>query len=280
MKDWFTHELHPLCTLFPRMAGAEFDALVADIAANGLQNPIVLFDGMVLDGGNRYRACQVADVEPRFAQFTGDSVVAFVLSANLHRRHMSPGQQAAIVASAQDWAKAQVQGANRHTMQTGNVTGLQTVADRAAQSGASDKTQRMADKVAKASPELARQVAHGEKTLPQAVREVSPPKPQKPATAIVEVQAPANDELREQINDLATMLEEVRADNESMVRVFEADDKVTAALAEAKRYREQLRIVESRVTGLMNEANEAKRLARMWQKRCERAEKVGANLAA
>ena len=279
MKDWFTHELHPLCTLFPRMAGAEFDALVADIAANGLQNPIVLFDGMVLDGGNRYRACQVASVEPRFAQFAGDSVVAFVLSANLHRRHMSPGQQAAIVASAQDWAKAQVQGANRHTMQTGNVTGLQTVADRAAQSGASDKTQRMADKVAKASPELARQVAHGEKTLPQAVREVSPPKA-APTPVVTQVQPPANDELREQINDLATMLEEVRADNESMARVFEADDKVTAALAEAKRYREQLRIVQSRVDGLMNECNEAKRLARMWQKRCEKAERAGANLAA
>lgn len=277
MKDWFTHELHPLCTLFPRMSGAEFDALVADVTANGLQNPIVLFDDMVLDGGNRYRACQVADVEPRFVQFTGDSIVSFVLSANLHRRHMSAGQQAAIVSAAQDWAKAQVQGANRHTMQTGNVTGLRTVADRAAQSGASDKTQRMADKVAKASPELVRQVAHGEKTLPQAVREVSPP---KPAPVVTQVQPPANDELREQISDLASMLEEVRADNESMVRVFEADDKVTAALAEAKRYREQLRIVESRVTGLTNERNEAIRQAKMWQKRCERLEKSGANLAA
>lgn len=105
-------------------------------------------------------------------------------------------------------------------------------------------------------------------------------KASKPAPVVTQVQPPANDELREQINDLASMLEEVRADNESMVRVFEADDKVTAALAEAKRYREQLRIVESRVTGLTNECSEAKRLARMWQKRCEKLEKSGANLAA
>jgi len=102
----------------------------------------------------------------------------------------------------------------------------------------------------------------------------------KPAPVITQVQPPANDELREQINDLASMLEEVRADNESMVRVFEADDKVTAALAEAKRYREQLRIVESRITGLTNERNEAIRQARMWQRRCEKLEKSGANLAA
>lgn len=276
MKDWFTHELHPLCTLFPRMAGADFDALVADITANGLQNPIVLHDGMILDGGNRYRACQVADVEPRFVQFSGDSIVSFVLSANLHRRHMSAGQQAAIVSAAKDWANAQTHGGARRGDQ-GATLHLETAKDRAAESGASIRTQKMADKVAKASPELAKQVAHGEISLPQAVREVSPP---KPAPVITQVQPPASDELREQIGELASMLEEVRADNDSMVRVFEADDKLTAALAEAKRYREQLRIVESRVTGLTNEKNEAIRQAKMWQRRCEKLEKSGANLAA
>jgi hypothetical protein len=260
------------------MSGAEFDALVADIAANGLQNPIVLHDEMVLDGGNRYRACQVAGVEPRFVQFSGGSIGQFVLSANLHRRHLSTGQQATIVASVKDWDKAHAHGGNRRGDQ-GATLHLETVKDRAAESGASVRTQKMADKVARESPELARQVAHGHKTLPQAVREVSPPKA-KPAPVVTQVQPPASDELREQISELAAMLEEVRADNESMVRVFEADDKVTAALAEAKRYREQLRIIESRVTGLTNEKNEAIRQARMWQRRCERLEKSGANIAA
>ena len=46
--------------------------------------------------------------EPFFKSFDGDSIVGFVLSANLHRRHMTPGQQAAIVASAQDWSQAPV----------------------------------------------------------------------------------------------------------------------------------------------------------------------------
>lgn len=66
---------------------------------------------------------------------------------------MTAGQQAAIVASAQDWAKAQVQGANRHSMKTGNLAGLETVEGRAKESGASERTQRMADKVAKAGRE-------------------------------------------------------------------------------------------------------------------------------
>lgn len=174
------YELHPLCTLFPRVVGAEFDALVADVKANGLRQPIVLHDGMILDGGNRYRACVEAGIEPSFIDFNGESLVAFVLSANLHRRHLSPGQQAAIVASAQDWAKAQFQGANRHTIKkTGNVAGLETIADRAAQSGASERTQRMADKVAKADPELAKKVARGEVSLPKAAAKVDGKKQKK-----------------------------------------------------------------------------------------------------
>ena len=124
-------ELHPLCTLFPRLADVEFDVLVADIKLNGLREPIITHDGMILDGGNRYRACLAAGVEPRWKLFDGGSIVSFVLSANLHRRHLTPGQQAAIVASAQDWASAHHQGgtgANQHTKeQSGNLAGLQTV---------------------------------------------------------------------------------------------------------------------------------------------------------
>ena len=97
-----TIELHPLCTLFPRLSGAEFDALRDDIKTNGLRSPIVLHEGMILDGGNRYRACIEAGVEPTFSKFDGGNLVSFVLSVNLHRRHMTAGQQAAIVASAQN----------------------------------------------------------------------------------------------------------------------------------------------------------------------------------
>lgn len=176
------YELHPLCTLFPRVTGAEFTALCDDIRANGLRHPIVLHDGMILDGGNRYRACLEVAVEPKFIQHAGGGIVSFVLSANLHRRHLSAGQQAAIVASAQDWAQAQGRGGvgvNQHTSKAATlpVSSKDTVADRAAQSGASERTQRMADQVAKADPALARQVAHGEVSLPAAAKQVAKAKP-------------------------------------------------------------------------------------------------------
>lgn len=221
-----SYELHPLCTLFPRVTGAEFDGLVADIKAHGLRQPIVLHGGMILDGGNRYRACVEAGVEPVFQEFQGDSLVSFVLSANLHRRHLSAGQQAAIVASAQDWAKAQTVGKPK----SGNVTGLATVAERAAKSGASDKTQRMADKVAKADPELAKKVAHGEVSLPKAVQKVEA-KTKKAAQppAPLHVVAPTGDVITEADlhEDPADLLEELQRDNEELqkqIAILTADD--------------------------------------------------------
>ena len=170
-----TLELHPLCTLFPRMAGPDFDALLADVAEHGLREPIVLHDGMILDGGNRYRACIEAGVEPRFREFDGENIVSFVLSANLHRRHLTPGQQAAIVASATDWARAHAAGSNQYAHKArgpATLPDLSTVADRAAMAGASERTQRMADKVARESPGLAREVAAGNVSLPAAVEAI------------------------------------------------------------------------------------------------------------
>lgn len=204
-------ELHPLCTLFPRMAGAEFDALVADIKANGLREPIIVQDGMILDGGNRYRACVEAGIEPAVMKFGGGNLVSYVLSANLHRRHLSPGQQAAIVASAQDWGNAQAVG------KPGNLARLDTRADRAAVSGASDGTQKMADKVAKADPELAKQVAHGEISLPKAIEQITGKRPGTKPKPIPETEAPPPDDSAAiHLEMLEDALEALREENESL----------------------------------------------------------------
>ena len=201
-----TIELHPLCTLFPRMLDQEFMTLTADIKENGLRQPITLLDGMILDGGNRYRACLQAGVEPVFVNFAGGNIVSFVLSANLHRRHMTAGQQAAIVASAQDWSKAQPHGGDRKTDQAVTLP-LDTVAKRSAQSGASDKTQRQADKVAKANPELAKKVAHGEVSLPKAVAQVEGRN--KPATVSKKKEEPANEPEMTAADEVSILADEV-----------------------------------------------------------------------
>lgn len=98
----------------------------------------------------------------------------------------------------------------------------------------------------------------------------------KPTEPIRPVDSAEVDSLREKLVELTENLKETLADNESMARVFEADDKVKAALAEAKRYRELNRILEERIAGLMNEKNAAIRSAKSWQRKAEAAERAQA----
>jgi ParB-like chromosome segregation protein Spo0J len=85
---------HPFSQLFPLMDGPELDELAKDIAEHGLRSPIVLYQGQILDGRNRYRACEIAGVEPRCEDYTGDNPLEYVVSLNLHRRHLTESQRA------------------------------------------------------------------------------------------------------------------------------------------------------------------------------------------
>ena len=92
-------KFHPVSEIFPSMPPAEFDALVADITANGLREPIHIMGDSVVDGRHRYRACLQAGVEPQFVVVPdGTDLNALVISLNLRRRHLDESQRAMVAA--------------------------------------------------------------------------------------------------------------------------------------------------------------------------------------
>ncbi|MPZ66195.1 MAG: plasmid replication/partition related protein [Pseudonocardiaceae bacterium] len=79
----------------------ELKDLAADITQRGQLQPIVLdADGRILDGRNRYSACQIAGVEPDFVTYDGEDPDGYALTVNITRRHLTKGQQAMIAARA------------------------------------------------------------------------------------------------------------------------------------------------------------------------------------
>jgi 16S rRNA G966 N2-methylase RsmD len=94
--DSMTFQFHEHSNIFPMMSSEDLDRLADDIRTHGLRERITLLDDKILDGRNRYVACLRAGVEPRFGNFQGDDPLAFVVSENVHRRHLNESQRAMI----------------------------------------------------------------------------------------------------------------------------------------------------------------------------------------
>lgn len=109
------YEFHPLADLFPFIEGHDFDDLVEDIRSHGLREPIVIYENKILDGRNRYLACEKSGSEPRYTTYSGDDPVAYVISLNLKRRHLNESQRAMVAAKLANLAHgrpAEEKGAN------------------------------------------------------------------------------------------------------------------------------------------------------------------------
>src|SRR4051812_41014895 len=106
-----TASFHPLAEIFPLLEGDEFTALANDIKERGLLEPIAQFENAILDGRNRYRACIATGVEPRFVTVHTDDPLAYVISSNLQRRHLTESQRGMAASRIAELEK----GANQHT---------------------------------------------------------------------------------------------------------------------------------------------------------------------
>ncbi|MEO3860923.1 DUF5131 family protein [Acrocarpospora sp. B8E8] len=201
------YEVHPFADAFPLIDGEEFEELARDIKSHGQRQPIVLnHDRTVLvDGRNRFRACQTAGVNPVFealpASYTDSMILDYIVSTNIERRHLNAGQKALIaleyekaISGAAKAAEAERKSAavGDSSSRNGNSSPTLTVADlpqsptpepilrpfetksreRAAKLvGASGRAVQQAKALQRDAPDLAAQVRSGAVALDAADRQ-------------------------------------------------------------------------------------------------------------
>lgn len=189
---------HPAAELFPMMSAAELDDLAADIKAHGQRRPIMVWEGSILDGRNRYEACKRAGVTPQLLPWRpttpDDSPTQWVLSENLHRRHLTVDQRALIALDAQTMfareAKARQKAAGgarkphprfadareaeteERLPPRGGKRAPTSAAQAAKATGVSARSVERARRVQTARPEVLERVRKGELTLKQAEKVV------------------------------------------------------------------------------------------------------------
>ncbi len=170
---------HKIAALFPLPGEDALKELAESIQRSGQREPIVLFEGEVLDGRSRQRACEIANVEPIYREWgdrptDGTSPTRFVMDLNFERRHLTPSQRAMIAQSAlamyQDEAKARQDAGLKGEAAKPEEKG--SAASHAAKSaGVSTRHVEKAAALATTNPEKAEEVLKGEKTLHQASEE-------------------------------------------------------------------------------------------------------------
>lgn len=122
-------EIHPAANLFPMLGALALADLAADIKANGLREPVIIWKGLVLDGRNRLAACKLADVPPTFAALAlCPDPVAYVLSANLHRRHLTDDDRALCAAQMKAHYQGKTSAAHAEGVKAGGRGKVKTLA--------------------------------------------------------------------------------------------------------------------------------------------------------
>jgi DNA modification methylase len=213
-------KIHEVCAIFPMMSVEEFSGLKEDIAVNGQREPVWTYRGEVIDGRNRLKACEELRVTPKVKEWDGKgSLVEFVVSLNLHRRHLTSSQKAACGTDIEE--RLAVEAKERQRASGGDkrskdakksvvaklpqpIEAKPKSRDKAAKIvGSSPRNIQDAKTVKKKAPKLHEEVKAGKKTISQAKREIArsekradletkakaveaQPQPEKPTWEIVE----------------------------------------------------------------------------------------------
>ena len=171
-------DFHELANLLPMTSTEGYAQLRDDIKKFGLLEPITVWDGRILDGRNRAKACYELGIEPKYVEYEGNDPVGFVLSKNIHRRQLTQSQLAMLVKKLADLPKG------RPDL---NAQAL-TQEEAAVRLGVSERLLQFAKKVHKnAIPEVVALVEAGTLTVDKAAAlSKATPEQQREAVALIE----------------------------------------------------------------------------------------------
>jgi ParB-like chromosome segregation protein Spo0J len=173
--------VHPVAMLFPMMSKPDLAALAESIKREGLLTPCTRHNGVLLDGRNRLAACALAGVAPRFVEYGGQSPVAFIIAANLERRHLKKGQKIALALEIEPYFAEEARTRQLATLKKGDKPGVENVPQReqarsrdlaAAAVGVSGKLVSAAKAIREADPERFEKVKAGTLSVAKAKKEI------------------------------------------------------------------------------------------------------------
>jgi protein gp37/ParB-like chromosome segregation protein Spo0J len=166
-------DFHPYCEALPEMEPEEFAELMNDISGSGQLEPIVMFDGKILDGRHRYMACLELGIEPRFRAYDSpDSPLDYVISLNLKRRHWSKEKKAMVYARLCNLQRGSNQYAGKVDVSIDTSTHDREKAATLAGVG-SATISRAKEVTTKGAPELQKAVERGQISISRAAQLVS-----------------------------------------------------------------------------------------------------------
>lgn len=218
---------HPLSSAFPAMSTDEYHALKDSIARIGVQEPITIYEGMVLDGWHRYTAAKEVGIDCPAIDLSDVDPQDFVIAKNKTRRHITASQIALAVAAVYGWKPP-----HREKVAPG-ATLLKSNAQLADIAGVSERTIRQAKTVeAKATPDVKAAVKAGTMSVKAAATALAPAKPSNPSDpSSSKPSADPGDETDHGADfDALAELEESNAELTKLRKIIEADDKAADAL--------------------------------------------------
>lgn len=227
-----SYPIHPLAHLLPEMRDDEYAELREDIGANGQREPITLYQGQVLDGRHRQRACDDLGVIADYRVYNGDEPAAYVLSLNVKRRQLTASEKALtatkfIPAVAEEAKARQRAGQERgREARFGSAPiGANPDAESAKASeqvakliGVSPRMVERAKRVVEQAPDLAEKVERGEMSVSTADEQIAARKRQEALTASLRGEQPAMS--RSERLDASELSEREKTRNAAAARKF------------------------------------------------------------